>query len=167
MRRGALALLAFVVAGVVPAAAAPPPGSSSIGAAARELAPAGARITLAWELNGKFGVVAYVRHGRAKALAMRWTSNGWKVDRTWPTRIRAYEPRAGATIGRNPTFVAAWFGKRYRTEGGPLWLDGRYLYGIVSGYWVWKKPAPGWHTVVTEIDNGRSIGAYAWRFRVR
>ena len=167
MRRWALALAALVVAVLVVPAAASPPRSSSIDAAAREVAPPGSRIALAWELNATFGVVAYVQHGRAKALAMRWTSDGWKVDRSWRTRIRAYEPRAGAVIGRKPTFVAAWFGKRYRTGGGPLWLDGRYLYGVEWGYWVWKKPTPGWHTVVAEIDNGRSAGAYAWRFRVR
>jgi hypothetical protein len=166
MRRSALALLVVAAVTVVPAGAAPP-RSPSIQDAARMLAPPGSRIALAWELNAKFGVIAYVQRGRAKALAMRWTSDGWKVDRSWRTKIRAYQPRAGTVVGREPTFVAAWFGKHYRTEGGPLWLDGRYLYGLVSGYWVWKKPRPGWHTVVAEIDNGRSAGAYAWRFRVR
>jgi hypothetical protein len=168
MRRWALALVALVVAVLVVPAAAAPPRDSSIDAAARKVAPPGSRIALAWELNATFGVVAYVQHGRAKALAMRCTSGGWKVDRSWPTKIRALEPGAGAVIGRKPTFVAAWFGRRYRAGGGPLWLDGRFLYGHVNGYWVWKKPTPGWHTVVTEIDNGRSsAGAYAWRFRVR
>ena len=168
MRRSALALPALVAVVLAVSAGAAPPPPSSIDGAARRLAPPGARIALAWELNARFGVVAYVQRGRAKALAMRWTSDGWKVDRSWRTKIRAFEPHAGAVIGRKPTFVAAWFGKRYRTGGGPLWLDGRYLYGLVDGYWVWKKPTPGWHTVVAEIDNGRSsAGASAWRFRVR
>jgi hypothetical protein len=166
MGRFALAPAALAVAVmVVPAAASPP--RSSIDAAARRLASPGAKIALAWELNAKFGVIAYVRRGRAKALAMRWTTDGWAVDRSWRTKIRAYEPREGAVIGRKSTFVAAWFGKRYRTGGGPLWLDGKYLYGLEWGYWVWKKPTRGVHTVVAEIDDGRSIGAYAWRFRVR
>jgi len=154
-------------------AAPPQPDIVSTG---RALAPKGARIVLAQELDATLGVIAYEHRGETTALAMRWADHRWQKARRGSITIRPIEPLPDRTIGRKPFFVRARIRMpAFRGTGRiGLWLDGKQLQpGSYDGrvatdlYVVVEKPAPGRHTVVAYAGGGAYGLALAWSFRIR
>jgi hypothetical protein len=154
-------LLAVLAASLAPA--------HDIRSAGQRLAPPGARITLAFEADARFGVVAYRLDGRPAAFALGWRNRRWQRAQPGGLRIEARNPRPGTAV-HEPTLGRIRFAG---LTNGPigLWLDGvRHFPDVSAGvdsYVVLRKQHPGLHVVVAFAASGSHAVARAWTYRVR